>query len=122
MEIVLYIVVTGVFLILVSDLIGNTLAFSNKFVNALVTSIVWGLLFVAIILLSDSAGYPLMTLDENENDFALFRQVAIGGAIFAFVADLIGNHLAFEKRIVNAVVTSIVWGVLAAAFTTYLLS
>ena len=43
------IVLIGAAVVFVSDLIGNTISFSNRFVNALVTSIVFALIFGAFV-------------------------------------------------------------------------
>ena len=43
------VVLNGAAVIFISDLIGNTISFSNRFVNALVTSIVYALIFGAFM-------------------------------------------------------------------------
>jgi hypothetical protein len=46
-------------------------------------------------------------------------ELVIIGAIVVFVADLIGNMIHFHSRIMNAFVTSVVFGI-AFALTIYL--
>jgi hypothetical protein len=51
-------------------------------------------------------------------EYAWIGLVAMG-AIFVFVADLIGNTLNFENRFVNAFTTMIVFAALFAFFVRY---
>ena len=98
----------GAGLILVSDLIGNLIAFKNRVTNAVVTSIVWCGLFVALVFIIDQ-------LFQNIRIWERPQQVVtwtLAGVAFAFIADLIGNYIAFDNRIKNSVITAIVWAVL----------
>ena len=102
----------GAGLVLVSDLIGNLISFKSRLYNALTTCIVWAVIFVAINLIYQSLHLdPPYLVPEG----LLWRWTA-AGVVFAFVADLIGNYLSFSNRIVNSIVTSIVWAVLFFAY------
>jgi hypothetical protein len=51
-------------------------------------------------------------------EYAWIGLVAMG-AIFVFVSDLIGNTLNFENRLVNALTTTVVFGVFFAFFVYF---
>jgi len=113
------VIASGFVLIFVADLIGNHISFHNRFYNALVTCIVWGVLFyllnVAYSWWSDAA----IVEDTNLIIYTL------GGVLLAFAADLIGNSIAFKSPYRNAFVTSVIWaiafGIAAYLFiTTYI--
>lgn len=95
--------------VFVIGLIGNILAFGNRFVNALVTA-----LLVAIIggalnyhFFGDTAP-KTVALDQA---LAWLEPVLIAAGV-VFVIDLIGNMLSFESRLVNALVTAVVFTVI----------
>jgi H+/Cl- antiporter ClcA len=104
-EHILAIVGSGFVLILVADLIGNFLTFSNRFFNALVTSVVWGVLFFALNLAYDKLNPPPLLTWEWDH----FWWVAILGVILAFISDFVGNSIAFKSPYRNALVTACVW-------------
>ena len=98
------IIFLGMLLVFVADSIGNKLSFSNWIANALTTAIVWGLLFIGLYFVLDLIEIQLAgSLD------GLFK-LALTGAGIVFIADMIGNSIAFSNRFVNALVTAIVWG------------
>lgn len=92
--------------VFVIGLVGNMIAFGNRFVNALVTA-----LLVAIIggalnyhFFGDTAPKTI-ALDQA---LAWLEPVLVAAAV-VFVIDLIGNMLSFNSRIANALVTAIVF-------------
>ena len=97
---------SGFVLILVADLIGNHLSFEKPTVNALFTCIIWGVLFSALnFCYWQFTDLPLV----NWHDFPVWL---VMGVVLAFVADLIGNMIAFKSVYRNSFVTAIVWAVL----------
>ena len=89
--------------------LGNVLAFSNRFVNALVTAILFALIYGGI-------AYAAFVTDEaslREKVGSLTQEQWIqniaAASAFVFVIDLIANMLAFQSRFVNALMTSIVF-------------
>jgi ABC-type Fe3+-siderophore transport system permease subunit len=101
----LAIVGSGFVLILVADLIGNNITFSNRVYNALVTSVIWGFLFFLLNFLYERFSPPPLLLWDH------FWKWAAIGVLLAFVSDLIGNTLAFQSRYRNAITTAAVWAV-----------
>ncbi|MEO1607765.1 MAG: hypothetical protein AAFR90_00195 [Pseudomonadota bacterium] len=94
----------GIVLVFLSDLIGNILSFSNRRLNAIITAAVWGAAF-----------YPLTFFDVQITSISISHEEALAltvlGIQSVFVADVIGNSLVFNNRILNALVTSTVWAV-----------
>lgn len=99
------IVASGFVLIFVSDIIGNHISFKNRIFNAIITSIVWGILFVALDLLYAEYNPPALVTAGNLATFTVI------GVLLAFVSDFIGNMFVFDRRFANAFVTSIIWAV-----------
>ena len=84
----------------------------SRLYNALITSIVWAVIFVALNKIYQALNLvPPRLVPEG---FLLKWTVA--GIVFAFAADLTGNYIAFNNRIVNSIVTGIVWAVLFFVF------
>lgn len=94
----------GIVLVFLSDLIGNILSFSNRRLNAIITAVVWGAAF-----------YPLTFFDVQITSINISPEEALAltvlGVQSVFVADVIGNSLIFNNRILNALVTSTVWAI-----------
>lgn len=99
------VVASGFVLVFLADVIGNHINFSSRVYNAAVTSIIWGILFV--ILDFGYANFDPPPLVSYENLWVW----TVVGVLLAFVSDLIGNTIAFERRFVNSFVTAIVWAV-----------
>jgi hypothetical protein len=102
------IVASGFVLIFVADIIGNHIHFTSRVFNALVTSIIWGILFVALDLFYRQYLPPPLVPDGD------LPKLTVVGVALAFASDLIGNTFLFNRRFANAFVTSIVWAVLFA--------
>jgi ABC-type enterochelin transport system permease subunit len=102
----------GAGLVLVSDLIGNLISFKHRIYNALITAVVWCVVFVAL-------DYIYAMLDLKPAELVppdLLLKWTAAGIVFAFAADLIGNHISFDNRIVNSLITAAVWAVLFFVF------
>ncbi len=104
--------------VFVIGLIGNILAFGNRFVNALVTALLVAIVGGALNYHFFGDSLPkTMALDQA---YAWLEPVLIAAAV-VFVVDLIGNMLSFSNRFVNAVVTALVFAVIfgALSFVAY---
>ncbi len=92
--------------VLISDLIGNMIAFDTPFVNAIVTTIVATLIVFGI-------SYALGITNEGNVDEP---QTFLAVAVLVFISDLIGNFITFGegRRFANALTTAIIATVLVA--------
>lgn len=98
----------GVALVFFADLIGNAIAFNNRGLNAMVTAIIAGGLFFAVLYFVNKEQIFLLDSDAQKATMRAIGLTALG-VQSVFVADTIGNSLVFSNRIGNAVVTAILW-------------
>jgi hypothetical protein len=103
------IVMTGV--VFVIGLIGNILSFSSRFMNALVTAIVFAL--IAAALFYSVLGGSIPKTIAAPADLAWLEPVIVMSAVI-FVIDLVANMLSFSNRVVNALVTAVLFGLVNA--------
>lgn len=92
--------------------IGNMLSFSNRFVNALVTAIIFvlvygGIVYVGFVSDQEAMKEQIGVLSQEQ----WIRMIGIAG-LFVFVIDLVANMLSFQSRFMNALMTAIVFLVL----------
>ncbi|HML43512.1 MULTISPECIES: hypothetical protein [Hyphomicrobium] len=101
--------------VFVVGLIGNVLSFSSRFLNALVTAIVFAVIFGSLTFLAKAEvqSIPAQFLPA---EYAWLEPVLIASAV-VFVVDFIGNILSFSNRFVNALVTAIVFAVIFGSLT-----
>lgn len=83
--------------VLISDLIGNMVAFDNRLVNSLVTATIATLIVFGM-------SYVLYASGGSFDDPSTFVAVFVG----VFVADTIGNLITFGNRFTNALTTAFV--------------
>jgi len=107
------IVLLGTLLVFVSDSIGNMMAFGNRFVNSLTTAIIWAVLFIVLYFVLGAVGIPLA------GDLGRLVVMTAVGAGIVFVADTIGNLIAFGNRFLNALITAIIWATMFVALRMY---
>jgi hypothetical protein len=107
------VVASGFVLMFVAALIGNYLTFKSRVYNALVTGIIWGVLFVGLNYLYGEMNPPPLVTPE---DLGIY---AGGGVLLAFITDWIGNTFLFDRRFANAFLTSVIWAI-AFAVIMYL--
>lgn len=93
--------------VFVIGLVGNMLAFGNRFVNALVTAILVAIVGGALIF--NFGGPPPKTIAFGEA--VAWLEPALIAAAVVFVLDLIGNMLSFESRVGNALATAVVFAI-----------
>jgi hypothetical protein len=110
-------VLVGSGILFVIAYLGNALTFSNRFVNALVTALVFGAFYTALIYTVDKTVLP-PELKEATRD--TWVQLVLMAAGLVFVLDLIANFISFNSRFVSALVTAVLFSVLfgVAVYTT----
>lgn len=110
----------AVFLI---DLIGNSIAYSGRLINAIVTAIVFFIVFGALsyfgigkMEVSTTVGtIPSGYLPE---DFIWLEPVLLA-TLVVFIVGFIGNVMAFKNRFMNALVTAILFVLIFGALTYF---
>ena len=103
-------------ILFVIGLIGNVLSFSNRFMNALITAVIFmlvygGLFYVALTSDQDELREQIGALSQEQ----LLVTIGVAGAL-VFVIDFVANMLSFQSRFMNALMTSIVFLLLFGAF------
>ncbi|MEL6210641.1 MAG: hypothetical protein AAFR44_10770 [Pseudomonadota bacterium] len=114
-------VIVAAIIVFLVDLVGNSLAYSGRFVNALMTAIVFLVVFGALAYFglgklevsTDMAEIPSRFLPED----LLWLEPVVIGAALVFVVGLVGNLLAFKNRFVNALVTALIFVAVFGAVT-----
>ncbi len=101
--------------VFVIGLIGNALSFSSRVGNALVTAIVFAVIFGVLYHLSE-AEVPPSPVEFLPADYRWLQPILIAAAV-VFVIDLIGNLLSFSSRFGNAIVTALVFLVIFGGLT-----
>lgn len=110
-------VLVGAGIVFVIALLGNTLSFSNRFVNALVTAIIFALFYGALAFGIDKTMLPAELQTASQETWI---QMIAMGAVLVFVLDLVANMISFGNRFLSALVTAALFAVLfgAAVYTT----
>jgi hypothetical protein len=90
-------------------LVGNVLTFSNRFVNALVTALVFAVFYGGLAFTVDRTVLPEEFKEASRETWA---QMILMAAVLVFLLDLIANFLSFGNRFVSALVTAILFAVL----------
>lgn len=95
--------------VFVIGLIGNILAFGNRFVNALVTALLVAIVGGALnyYFFGDSAPKTMAA-----GELVSWLEPVLIAAGVVFVLDFIGNLLSFESRVGNALATALVFAVI----------
>jgi len=109
-------VLIGAGILFVIGYIGNLLSFSSRFMNALVTAIVFAVVYGALIYFIDRAMLPpdLQKISQQQ-----WLQMIAMSAVVVFVIDFVANMIAFSSRFVNALMTAVVFAVLVGALMYY---
>ena len=102
-------VLVGAGILFVIGYIGNMLSFSSRFMNALVTAIVFALIYGALYFVIDQAALSAEVGAMSQEQW--FKMVGIS-AVLVFIIDLVANMIAFDSRFVNALMTAVVFAVL----------
>ena len=88
------------------------LSFSNRFVNALVTAIIFAVFYGALAYGIDKTMLPAELQTASQETWI---QMIVMGAILVFVLDLVANMLSFGNRFVSALVTAVLFAILFGA-------
>ncbi len=102
-------VLVGAGIVFVIALLGNVLSFSSRFINALVTAVIFALFYGALAYGIDKTMLPpeLQTASQET-----WIQMIAMGAILVFVLDLVANMISFGNRFVSALVTAVLFAIL----------
>lgn len=105
-------IVAGAGVLFVIGYVGNLLSFSNRFVNALVTAIVFGVVYAGLYYVIDRAMLPADIRNMSQETW--LRMIAYSAAL-VFVLDLVANMISFSNRLGNALVTAVLFAILLGA-------
>jgi len=116
-------VIVAAIIVFLVDLVGNSLAYGGRFVNALVTAIVFLVVFGALAYFglgrlevsTDMAEIPSRFLPDD----LLWLEPVLIATLLVFVVGLLGNLLSFKNRFVNALVTALIFLAIFGAVTYF---
>ncbi|NBC19977.1 MAG: hypothetical protein GVY06_02840 [Alphaproteobacteria bacterium] len=116
-------VIIAAIIVFVVDLLGNSLAYGGRLVNALATAVVFFIIFAALAYFglgkmevsTEAAELPSRFLP---GDFLWLEPVIIATGL-VFVVGLVGNIVAFENRLMNALVTALIFLVVFGVVTYF---
>jgi TRAP-type C4-dicarboxylate transport system permease small subunit len=116
-------VIVAAIIVFAVDLVGNSLAYGGRLVNALATAAVFLVIFAALAyfglgkleLSTDAAELPSRFLP---GDLLWLEPVLIATGL-VFVVGLVGNMLSFKNRLMNALVTAVIFLVVFGAVTYF---
>jgi len=89
--------------------LGNRLSFSNRFVNALVTAVIFGVFYAALVYTVDTTVLPPELKEAGRKTWIQMILMAAG---LVFILDLVANIISFSNRFVSALVTAVLFAVL----------
>jgi hypothetical protein len=102
-------VLVGAGIVFVIALLGNVLSFSSRFINALVTAIIFAVFYGALAYGIDKTMLPAELQTASQETWI---QMIAMGAILVFVLDLVANMISFGNRFVSALVTAVLFAIL----------
>lgn len=116
-------VIVAAIVLFIVDLIGNSIAYGGRFINAIATAIVFFIIFAALAYfglgkLAVSSEYAQIPSRFMPDDLVWLEPVLIATALVLIVG-FIGNVLAFKNRFINAVVTALIFLVVFGAVTYF---
>lgn len=102
-------ILVGAGIVFIIALLGNVLSFSNRFVNALVTALIFAAFYGGLAYTVDSSMLPPELRDATQETWL---QMIVMAAALVFVLDLVANFLSFGNRFVSALVTAALFAIL----------
>jgi hypothetical protein len=102
-------VLVGSGILFIIAYLGNALSFTNRFVNALVTALIFGVFYAALIYTVDKAVLPPEVREATKDTWLQMILLAAG---LVFILDLVANFISFSSRFVSALVTAVLFAVL----------
>ena len=114
-------VIVAAVIVFVVDLIGNSLAYGGRLVNALATAAVFFVIFAALAYFglgklafsTEAVELPSLFLPGD----LLWLEPVIIATVLVFVVGLVGNIVAFDNRFMNALVTALIFLVVFGVVT-----
>lgn len=97
--------------------LGNALTFSNRFLNALATALIFGVFYGVLIYTLDKT---VMPPELKEASHQAWLQIVVMASSVVFALDIVANIISFRNRAVSALVTAVLFAVLfgVAAYST----
>jgi hypothetical protein len=89
--------------------LGNALSFTNRFVNAFATALIFAAFYGALIYTVDKAVLPPEVKEATKDTWL---QMILMAACLVFVLDLVANFISFSSRFVSALTTAALFAVL----------
>lgn len=116
-------VIVAAIVLFIVDLIGNSIAYGGRFINAIATAIVFFIIFAALAYfglgkLAVSSEYAQIPSRFMPDDLVWLEPVLIA-TVLVLIVGFIGNVLAFKNRFINAVVTALIFLVIFGAVTYF---
>ena len=116
-------VIVAAIIVFLLDLVGNSLAYRGRFVNAIMTAVVFFVVFGALAYFglgklevsTDVAQIPSQFLPSG----LLWLEPVVMGTVVVLIVGLIANMLSFKNRFMNAVVTAAIFLVVFGALTYF---
>ncbi len=116
-------VIVAAIIVFLVDLVGNSLAYRGRFVNAIMTAVVFFVVFGALAYFglgklevsTDVAQIPSQFLPPD----LLWLEPVVIGTVVVLIVGLIANMLSFKNRFMNAVVTAAIFVVIFGALTYF---
>lgn len=96
--------------------LGNRLSFSNRFVNALITALIFAVFYAGLAYTVDQTA---LSPEMKEATQDTWLQMILIGAGLVFVLDLVANFISFNNRFVSALVTAVLFAVLFGVAAIY---
>jgi hypothetical protein len=96
--------------------LGNRLSFSNRFVNALITALIFAVFYAGLAYTVDQTVLPPEMKEATQDTWL---QMILVGAGLVFVLDLVANFISFNNRFVSALITAVLFAVLFGAAAIY---
>jgi hypothetical protein len=92
--------------------LGNRLSFSNRFVNALITALIFAVFYAGLAYTVDQTVLPPEMKEATQDTWLQMILMAAG---LVFVLDLVANFISFSNRFVSALTTAVLFAVLFGA-------
>ena len=96
--------------------LGNRLSFSNRFVNALITALIFAVFYAGLAYTVDQTVLPPEMKEATKDTWLQMILMAAG---LVFVLDLVANFISFNNRFVSALTTAVLFAVLFGAAAIY---
>ncbi len=116
-------VIVAAIIVFVVDLVGNSLAYGGRFVNALVTAAIFAVVFAVLAYFGLGKLQFSTEVAELPSRFLpgelLWLEPVLIATVIVFIVGLVGNIVSFKNRLMNALVTAIIF-LIVFGVVTYL--